>query len=33
MASQIIDKERGTETWKWAMQAKDWKLPDMTRAA
>ena len=22
MASQIIDKERGTETWKWTMQAK-----------
>jgi aldehyde:ferredoxin oxidoreductase len=22
MASGIIDKERGTETWKWAMQAK-----------
>ena len=22
MASQIIDKERGTETWKWAMQTK-----------
>jgi aldehyde:ferredoxin oxidoreductase len=22
MASQIIDKERGTETWKWTMQSK-----------